>query len=157
MIIVPTSRAVLHDATHGSVTVDHDPQSGAVFIEFERLESDDLILPNYRVALSTEHVLAWIESLLARIGRTCRRLDPGAGRRSLNRMLRLTEQERDTVYLSSHGAHVVMVRGGCVLKVPFALEPMAEFLVRLKEEPGDAHDTTASEIAAFVKSMMIPQ
>ena len=150
-----TSRLVLTNEQHGSVTVDHDPLSGAIFIEFERIESDDLILLNYRVALTTEHVLAWVESILLSLGRTCRQMDKDRTKKRLNAMLNLTTNEPDLVYLSSSGSTIILVRCGKVLKVQFALEPMSSFLGKLRETAAQ-EQATAAHFAAYVQGLMCP-
>ena len=155
VMLAVTNRAVVTSEDHGSVIVDHDPQSGAVFIEFERMESDDLILLNYRVTLSTEHVLAWVESILSSLGRTCRQMDKDRTKKRLNAMLNLTTNEPDVVYLSASGPNMILVRCGKVLKVQFALEPMSSFLGKIKEtENSDKTTTTAAHFAAYVQGLM---
>jgi hypothetical protein len=145
----------LTDEQRGSLTVDHDLQSGAIFIEFERLESDDTILLNYRVTLSTDHVLAWIESILSSFGRTCRRMDNDKTKKRFNALLNLTTKESDVVYLSSCGARIILVRDGRVLKVLFALEPMSSFLAKMRETTDDDTNTAAC-FAAYVQGLMCP-
>ena len=87
---------------HGEVVIEHNPSSGAITIEFERLESEDAIIPLYRVALTAEHVAAWVQWVLThRYGRRCSlhshwcaetsQKRGGGGR--LHAMLRQTERD----------------------------------------------------------------
>ena len=153
MLIVTTSRAVVTD-DEGSVTVDFDAPSGAIFVEFERFESEDAILLNYRVSLSTEHVLAWIESMLSTLGRRCRRMDGDGSKKRLSALLSLTARDPSLVFLSAHGAHIALVRDGRVLKTAFALESMGGFLSRLRE-PSHETTTTATAFAAYIRGLMM--
>jgi hypothetical protein len=153
-MLLATSRAVVTDEQRGSVTVDYDSHTGTVFVEFERLESDDAILLNYRVTLSTEHVVAWIESMLQALGRTCRRMDKDRTKKRLNALLNLTAKEPNLVYLSFCGANIVVVRDGCVLKTGFALESMNRFLSRIRELGSEGD--TASVFANYVQGLMSP-
>ena len=155
MMIAPTyQREVLHDPVCGEVTVDHDPSSGAIFVEFERFETDDeIVIPLYRVALTTEHVAAWIEGILAReCGRRCKRIkwEDGSQKR-LQAMLRLTEADASLVYCAHHGPHVILVRGGRVLKVPFCLTyAMGDLLGVIKEGKGKG-DASRPSFWSFVE------
>jgi len=137
-------------------TIEHDRESGTITITFERFETDDdVVLPNFRVVVTTaEHVIAWVESLLS--SKTLRKISKTPNEKRLQAMLRATEQDSKLVYLCSAQHHVVLVRNGRVLKVPFALnEPMDLFMRRLGEEPnGSTTATTNSEFVAFVKRLM---
>ncbi len=136
--------------------VQHDAESGAIAITFERFENeeDDVVLPNFRVTVSTsEHVLAWVESLLR--AKKCKRVEKTPNEKRLQSMLRNTQQDRELVYLCGAQHHVVVIRNGRVLKVPFASEPLNRFLERLGESPtDDCTVTTNSEFATFVKGLM---
>ena len=149
-------RAVFEDESSGSVVLNHDAQTGAIFLEFERLELDnDLVLPLCSVALSTEHVLAWVESVLGGLGRRCRRISFQEGGKRLQAMLRLTESDPHLVYTAYKGPNVILIRGGCVLKVPFAAESMNGFLRRIKEGPtAEQTATTGALLAKYAHGLM---
>ena len=126
-------------------------------IEFERLESEDAIIPQYRVALTAEHTAAWVQWLLVhRYGRRCSlhsrwcaeedstHHDNGPNRRKkkggsdrLHAMLRQTERDADVAHCMPSGPHVVLIRGGRVLKVGLRLDvTMDEFGQLLLKEDG---------------------
>jgi hypothetical protein len=137
-------RASFQDPVHGEVTVDHDPTTGAVCIEFERLELADVIMPQYRVVLTTEHVSAWVVHVLSTRGLRCK-LAPEVGNpKRLRVMRRVTEKDPSLVYCMPSGAHVVVVRSGCVLKVPFRFVPMTEFVRGLREQGSDPMPTAVA-------------
>ena len=143
-----------HDVC-GVVKVEH--RSNTVEIEFERLEIGDLILPQYRTQISMEHILGWVESMLTERTRKCKRFanDQGSGKR-LQAMLRLTERDPQLIFTSFSKSHLILVRDGRVLKVPFALEPMETFMARLKEDGGDQTRCCAEALANFVWELMVP-
>ena len=160
-MLTSTQRTLIREnEAHGPIIFDYDPSTGSIFMEFERLELDDTVLTNYRVTISTEHVLAWTESLLTNIGKRCKRIVNGEGStKRLRVMLKLTENDQSLIYTASHGAYMVLIRQGCVVKVPFVIESMDSFLIRLKETdhkgiPRD--ETTASLLAAYVHGLMTP-
>lgn len=152
-------REVVQDPVCGEITIDHDPSTGAMFIEFERFETNDaIVIPLYRVALTTEHLAAWIEGLLAReCGRRCKRIGWDSGsRKRLQAMLKLTEADPSLVYCTHRGPHVVLVRDGRVIKVPFCLTyTMGDLYGMLKEARSFAEGTPSIQcFAEFVRSLM---
>lgn len=153
------TRAVISDPVNGQITVDHNPTSGVIFVEFERLETSDSVMPQYRISLSTEHVAAWAESLLTRRGRRCRQCGGVEEGKRLSAMLRLTGSDPDLVFYTHSGPNVILVRGGRVLKVPFeAQATMASFLARMKEEDcrPEHHQTCSAEgFVAYIQGLMI--
>jgi hypothetical protein len=159
MIASTYLREVLQDPLCGEITIDHDPSSGAVFMEFERFETNDgVVIPLLRVSLTTEHVAAWIEGVLVRLcGRRCKRIDWDGGRsKRLQAMLKLTKADGSLVYCTHHGPNVILVRDGRVLKVPFCLTyTMGDVLGVLKEEPrGDGSQPSVRSFAEFVRSLV---
>jgi len=141
------ARHTLEHPQHGEVVVEHDPSTGATTVEFERLESEDTIIPQYRMALTSEHTAAWVQWLLThRYGRRCSlhsrwcaEADRGRGR--LRAMLRQTERDAGAAHCMPAGAHVVLIRGGRVLKVGLRLDvTMDEFGRLLKEEEATPAD-----------------
>jgi hypothetical protein len=153
MIASSYQREVLDDPVFGEIKVDHDPLSGAIFIEFERFETDDgVVIPLYRVSLTMEHVAAWIEGILThRHGRRCKRIKWEDGsRKRLQVMLRLTEADSSLVYCTHHGPHVILIRDGRVLKVPFCLAYTTDDLLKaIKEREGS--ETPRSSFESFVE------
>ena len=148
-------RETFDDDLYGEVIIDHDPSSGAIFIEFERFESDDTIMPRYRVSLTTEHVLAWVEWLLTnRFGRRCKRCSGDGNKKRLQIMLKLTESDNALVYCMHSGPNVILIRNGCVYKVQMCLTfIMTEFSRSMKEE--EVNTTTVSKgFVDFVHSLM---
>jgi hypothetical protein len=144
-------REVLHDAACGEITVDHNPSSGAIFIEFERFETDDAIMPRYRVSLTTEHVAAWLERLLTECGRRCKRI--GSCKR-LPAMLKLTERDESLVYCTHAGPNVILVRNGRVLKVPFSLTASMADLYGVMREQRTEPGASVQGFVEFVRSLM---
>ena len=153
------NRECLNNPTSGDITVDYNPSSGAIFIEFERFDSDDeVILPQYRVSLSTEHVAAWVESLLTNTyGRKCRRFEgDDANKKRLHAMLKLTQSDSNLVFCTYHGPHIILVRNGCVLKVVFGVHmPIANFFKQIKEECTTTSGSTAEAFVSYVQSLML--
>ena len=137
-------KAVYQDPVHGEITVEHDPVGGGVCIEFERLELDDVIMPQYRVFLTSEHVAAWVEHILSGRGRRCRRAGEAGSRKRLLAMQRVTERDPGLVYCMPQGPHVLVVRDGAVIRTPFSFVPMASFVRGLREE---SSDTTPTAVA----------
>jgi hypothetical protein len=152
------SRVIIDDPLCGQITVDHNPTSGAIFMEFERFESPDEVMPQYRVSLSTEHVAAWVESLLSQRGRRCRQCGSADGGKRLTVMLRLTGSDSNLVFYTHQGGNVILIRGGRVLKVVFGLHiSVGEFLRRMKEEESDDTTITVAEgFASYVQGLMRP-
>ena len=142
------------DPLYGEVTIDHDPSSGAVFIEFERFESDDTIMPRYRVSLTTEHVAEWVEWLLTtRFGRRCKRCGDGSKKR-WQIMLKLTESDSALVYYTHSGPNVILIRNGCVYKVQLCLTfVMTDFNRSIKEDEVNP-TTVAKGFVDFVHGLM---
>ena len=137
--------------------IEHDAGTGSITITFERFENeDDVVLPNFRVAVSTsEHVLAWVEELLS--SRRCKRIHSPLSEKRLKATLRATQQDHNLVYLCGAQHHVVLVRDGRVLKVQFTQENLNRFMERLGESPKtDATTTTTTnaEFIAFVRGLM---
>ena len=149
------SRVTFCDDICGTVAVSHDPSTGIVLIEFERFELSDTILPEYRLTVSTEHVLAWIESLLSKQGVACRRMHTDERGKRLQAMLKLTCRDANLVFTCFQGANVILVRAGCVLKVPFALESMEQFSRRIKQDPTLQGTTTAVSFVEYVRGLCI--
>ena len=144
----------IQDPVCGEITIDHDPSSGAIFLQFERFETGDgVVVPLLRVSLTTEHVAAWIEDVLAkRCGRRCKRVGwEGGSRKRLQAMLRLTEADASLVYCTHQGPNVILVRDGRVLKVPFCLTyTMGDLLGVLREASG-AEDVSRASIQGFAE------
>ncbi len=151
----------LHTITHhdgAAVTLTHDTTTGAVTVDFERLETSDAVLPRFSVGLTTEHVAAWAGHVLReRWGRRSKEI---TGRHDGQRFaiaLRLTAADSGLVYYTHNAEGVVVLRGGRVLKVPFRLdEGMGQFEGRLgeiaREDRQDA--LVAAEFVEFVGGMM---
>ena len=147
-------REVLHDPACGEITIDHDPSGGAIFIEFERFETNDaVVIPLLRVSLTMEHVAAWIEGVLAqRCGRRCTRVGWGDGSdKRLRAMLKLTEADASLVYCAHHGPNVILVRDGRVLKVPFCLTHTMGDLLGVVRESAPHIDSTQPCIRSFAE------
>ena len=151
---------------HGDVVIEQTLLSGAVAIEFERLESEDAIIPQYRMALTAEHVAAWIQWVLTHCyGRRCslhsewgaetHKMKKG-DRGRLHAMLRQTEMDANTAHCIPSGPHVVLIRGGRVLKVRLCLDAtMGEFGRCLNElENIDDKRSVAREFVDFVHGLM---
>jgi hypothetical protein len=147
-------REVLQDPACGEITIDHDPSSGAIFIEFERFETNDaVVIPLLRVSLTMEHVAAWIEGVLTqRCGRRCKRIGSwgdGSNKR-LQAMLKLTQADASLVYCTHHGPKVILVRDGRVLKVPFCLTyTLGDLLGVIREEARHDDDVSHPCIRSF--------
>jgi len=148
-------RETFDDPLYGEVIIDHDPSSGSVFIEFERFESDDIIMPRYRVSLTTEHVTGWVEWLLTnRFGRRCKRCSGEGNKKRLQIMLKLTEADCALVYCMHSGPNVILIRGGCVYKVQLCLTfLMTDFNRAIKEEEANPV-TVAKGFVDFVHGLM---
>ena len=141
-----------------TTTIEHDTETGIISITFERFEtSDDIVLPNFKVAVSTsEHLLGWIESLLIACKRRCRQIKGKFSEKRFQTTLRATRSDRDLVYLGGAQRRVIVIRSGRVLKIQFAVEPMPVFMQRLGEENYDTSNNknTSTEFSAFVKGLM---
>ena len=143
------------DPEFGDVSVSHDPSSGNTVIEFERLESEDTIMPQYRVSVTTEHIAGWIESVLTNeCKRRCKR--GTTEKRKLDTMLRVTAKDSDLVYCMHSGSNVIVIRNGCVLKIKLSLHsPMNEFYAQLIREPRCTNTTSVSRaFVTFVRGLM---
>jgi len=135
--------------------LEYDAASGLITITFERFENeDDVVLPDFRVAVSTsEHVLAWVESLLS--PRRCKRIATALSEKKLKATLRATQQDRELVYLRGAKQHIALIRDGRVRKVQFTQENLNRFMERLGETPKtDTNATTNTEFIAFVRGLM---
>ena len=141
-----------------SVTLSHDTDTGAVTVEFERLETPDAVLPRYSLRLSTEHVAAWAGHVLReRWGRRCREITGRHDGRRFATALRLTQADSGLVFYTFNSEGVVVLRGGRVLKVPLRVEEgMGQFEGRLgeiaREERQDA--SVAAEFVEYVAGMV---
>ena len=148
-------REVLHDPACGEITIDHDPSGGAIFIEFERFETNDaIVIPLYRVSLTMEHVAAWIERILAHeCGRRCKRIGWDGTNKRLQAMLKLTEADASLVYCAHHGPNVILIRNGRVLKVPLCLTyTMGDLMGVIKEENRETNASSQRpSFASFVE------
>ena len=154
----------LHTITHtdtvnrGSVTLSHDTDSGAVTVDFERLETADTVLPRFSLSLTTEHVAAWVGQLLReRWGRRSREITGRHDGQRFAAALRLTAADSGLVFYTHTSEGVVVLRGGRVLKVPFNVEEgMGQFEGRLGEMARDDRQdvSVAAEFAEFVAGMV---
>ena len=155
-------RSAIDHPLHGEVVIEYDTTSGAITVEFERLECEDAIMPNYRVALTSEHLAAWVRWVLTtRYGRRCNLLcwteemTTGKKRGRLHALLRQTERDPGLAYCTASGSRVILIRGGRVLKVGLCLEgTMGEFGLCLKEEGGDTL-SVARVFADYVHGLML--
>ena len=147
------------DESGGSVTLTHDTDTGEVAVDFERLETDDTVLPRYSLGLTTEHVAAWVGHLLReRWGRRAREIKGHYDGRRFALALQLTAADSSLVYYTHNAEGVVVLRGGRVLKVPFRLEEgMGQFEGRLGEiAREDRQDVSVvAEFVEFVVVMMV--
>ena len=81
-------------------------------------------------------------------------MDKDRTKKRLNALLNLTAKEPGLVYLSSCGAKIILIRGGSVLKVTFALESMASFLAKMREPAAENHTTTSAHFSAYIQGLM---
>ena len=145
-----------NDSNHGAVSVSHDSDTGAVTIDFERLETNDVVLPQYQITLTTEHLAAWAGHVLReRWGRRSKEI---TGRHDGNRFamaLRLTEADSNLIYYTHNAEGVVVLRRGRVIKVPFRMEEgMGQFEGRLGElAREDRQDVSVA--AEFVQYVVV--
>lgn len=154
-----------HTVTHqddeggGSVTLTHDTDTGAVTVNFERLETNDAVLPRYGLGLTTEHVAAWAGHILReRWGRRAREIKGHYDGRRFALAQRLTAEDSSLVYYTHNSEGVVVLRGGRVLKVPLRMEEgMGQFEGRLGEiAREDRQDVSvAAEFVEYVVVMMV--
>ena len=145
------------DSSRGSVSVSHDSDTGAVTVDFERFETNDAVLPQYQINLSTEHLAAWAGHILReRWGRRSREI---TGHHDGNRFamaLRLTEADSNLVYYTHNTEGVIVLRRGRVVKVPFRMdEGMGQFEGRLGElAREDRQDVSvAAEFVEYVVAL----
>ena len=142
-----THTVTRHD---GLVNLTHDPSTGAITVDFERLETIDAVLPQYRLNLTMEHVAAWAGHLLN--GRRWRELSGQHDARRFALALRLTAADSDLVYFTYGPESVVVLRGGRVLK---ALFQMDESVGRFRRELGEADDGDGETVgSAFVEYLV---
>jgi hypothetical protein len=142
-----------------SVSFSHDPASGAVTIDFERLETSEAVLPQFRLDLTTEHVAAWAGHVLReRWGRRSREIRGRHDGPRFAMALRLTKADSNLVYFTHNSEGVIVLREGKVLKVPFRLdERIGQFERRLGETAGRDDDEAllaAAEFARYVTALM---
>jgi hypothetical protein len=139
-----------------SLSFSHDPASGAVTIDFERLETSEAVLPQFRLDLTTEHVAAWAGHVLReRWGRRSREITGRHDGRRFAMALRLTGADSNLVFYTHNGEGVIVLRRGRVLKVPFRLdESMGQFERRLGETGRDEALLAAAEFAEYVAALM---
>ena len=129
---------------------------GVICVEFEGFEAEDVVLPNLKLFLTVgEHFFAWIESLLLSRNKRVRRFSNDLSTKRLNAMLRVTGRDSSLVYLGVGGSsHCVVVRNGCVVKVPFSVSDGGGFMdgfMALLGEDGDKLQTVSGEFVRFVK------
>jgi hypothetical protein len=158
---MPLHSVTHHDTStpvHGSITFSHDTATGAITVEFERLETADAVLPRYSLGLSTEHVAAWAGHVLReRWGRRCKEITGRHDGRRFATALRLTQADSGLVYYTHNAEGVVVLRGGRVLKVPLRVEEgMGQFEGRLGEMAReDRQDVSvAAEFVEYVGAMV---
>jgi hypothetical protein len=158
---MPLHSVTHHDTStpvHGSITLSHDTSTGAITVEFERLETADAVLPRYSLDLSTEHVAAWAGHVLReRWGRRSREITGHHDSRRFAMALRLTRADSGLVYYTHNADGVVVLRGGRVLKVPLRVEEgMGQFEGRLGEMAReDRQDVSvAAEFVEYVGAMV---
>jgi hypothetical protein len=146
------------DDDGGSVSFSHDPASGAVTIDFERLETSEAVLPQFRLDLTTEHVAAWAGHVLReRWGRRSREIRGRHDGPRFAMALRLTKADPNLVYFTHSSEGVIVLREGRVLKVPLRLdESMGQLERRLGETTGrdDEALPAAAEFARYVTALM---
>jgi hypothetical protein len=154
-----------HTTTHqdeeggGSVTLMHDTETGEVMVNFERLETNDTVLPRYGLDLTTEHVAAWAGHVLReRWGRRAREIKGRCDGRRFALAQQLTSMDSSLIYYTHNAEGVIVLRGGRVLKVPFRMEEgMGQFEGRLGElAREDRQDVSvAAEFVEYVVVMMV--
>lgn len=130
---------------------------GVICVEFEGFEAEggDVILPNLKLFLTVkEHFVAWVESLLLSRNRRVKRFSDDLSTKRLNAMLRVTQKDPCLVYLGSSSCVVIVVRNGCVVKVPFSVSDGGGFMdgfMALLGEDGDKRQTVSGAFVRFVK------
>ena len=155
---MPTHTITTTTAADSSVTLSHDTDTGAITVEFERLETADAVLPRFCLRLSTEHVAAWAGHVLReRWGRRCREITGRHDGPRFATALRLTASDSGLVFYTFNPEGVVVLRGGRVLKAPFRVEEgMGQFEGRLgeiaREDRQDA--SVVAEFVEFAEGMM---
>jgi hypothetical protein len=152
----PPHITTVDDVTRGSATLSHDSDTGAVSIDFERLETSDAVLPQYHIDLTTEHVAAWVGHVLReRWNRRSREITGCHDGQRFAIALRLTEADSNLVYYTHSAGGVVVLRRGRVLKVPFRLdEGMGQFEGRLGEITGGRATSVAAEFIEYVTVLL---
>jgi hypothetical protein len=123
------------EAARGSVGITHDTETGKITINFERLETVDMVLPQYSLCLTTEHVAAWVGHVLReRWGRRCKEITGRHDSRRFNMALGLTAADSNLIYYTHNAEGVIVLRRGRVLKTRFRMdEGMGQFEGRLGE------------------------
>ena len=140
------------DPVCGEIAVTHS--GPAITIDFERLETGDAILPLFTVSLGTEHVAAWIASLLTDRGRTCTRCEYNAHRLQL--LLDLTRADPRLVYCIHRNGAIILVRDGRVLKTGFRHTSMDDFLHSIREQGSSDRTPTSEAFARFARGLIDP-
>jgi hypothetical protein len=151
-----------HSATvvqpDGSVCLTHDTDTGSIAVDFERFETSDMVLPQFRLPLTTEHVAAWAGHVLReRWGRRCKEIKGHHDGQRFAIALRLTGVDSNLVYYTHNAEGVIVLRRGRVLKAPFRMdEGMGQFEGRLGElAREDRQDVSAvSEFVHYVTVLM---
>lgn len=172
-----TTAVAFHHPLHGEVSVEHDPRSGEMSVVFERLEIEgDIIMPNYCLRLTASHAAEWVRRMLTTLyGRRCHEppqwteeegLGPKKKGQRLQALLRETERDAGLAYCMASGQHVVLIRGGRVLKVALSrlldasttLDEFARSLLKEdgKRQGGGQPDTAATlAFVDFVHELML--
>ena len=149
---------VLHQDSSNSATLSHDSDTGAVMVNFERLETPDTVLPRFSVGLTMEHVAAWAGHVLReRWGRRSREITGRHDGQRFATALRLTAQDSNLVYYTHTAECIVVLRGGRVLKVPFRMEEgMGQFEGRMGELARDDRQdvSVAAEFVEYVGGLV---
>jgi len=149
---------ILSDTSYGNVSLSHDTATGAIAVDFERLDTSDAVLLRYRLDLTTEHAAAWAGHVLReRWGRRCREITGLHDSSRFALATRLTAADSNLVYFTHNAEGVVVLRGGRVLKVPLRVgEGMGQFEGRLGElAREDRQDVSvAAEFVEYVATMV---
>jgi hypothetical protein len=99
-------------------------------LELERyVDSDDTILPFYRIPLTGEFLAAWAVHRLRQMGCRCKRL---AAESSATVAKRATRADKDLVYYSAAATEARLIRAGkaCVLTLEFGKKEEEEDFIR---------------------------
>lgn len=161
VIVVPgnDSVTVVSTPAFGQVSLTHDRGTGAIAIDFERLDSEDAVMPRFRLDITTQHAAAWVGKLLReRWGRRCKEIRGRHDGRRFALALRLTAQDSGLVYYTHTAEGLIILRGGRVLKVPLRMdEGMGSFEGRLGEMAMEARQSAVvgEELADFVAGLVV--